>query len=174
VLLGTHDPENHTLNPAPIYDLKAWAHPTKETYKEYTIYPNTKLANALYGNELANRFQSSNIHITIATYDPGFIGTTGLLRNLGLIQMVAETPLNLALKFTSWWYGSPSQIGNMSVSSEYLAKLAVNEALLRETGRYYSVDKMQKCSNVASDTDKQRELSVFCRKLVTDAGFTLS
>ncbi|KAJ3412376.1 hypothetical protein HDV05_000796 [Chytridiales sp. JEL 0842] len=170
---GTHDPSNHTLTPTPFFDPESWAKPDKAKFDLQIAYPNSKLANAVYGKELARRLQKAGNAITVAIYDPGFISTTGLLRGLGLLQLIVPTVIGLGLRFTSWWYGSPNQVASMPVSSAFLAKLAVDDVLMKESGNYYSVDQVQKCNPIAEDAGNQQMLTEFCRRFILDSGFEL-
>ncbi|KAJ3332683.1 hypothetical protein HDU76_013431 [Blyttiomyces sp. JEL0837] len=169
---GTHDPANNTFNPHPFFDPKAWANPPNpSTFSPMNAYPNSKLANALTANDLSHIYKSKNLPITVATYDPGFIPTTSLLRLNPILKTVAGGIITGLLYFSAWAYGSPCQVGDAVKSPMFLARLSVDEELVGVSGEYYSVEKKEKCSVDASDLEKQKELRVFTEGLLKEKGY---
>jgi NAD(P)-dependent dehydrogenase (short-subunit alcohol dehydrogenase family) len=55
-------------------------------YNETLAYGNSKLANAIYGKQLARRLKEDSV--TVVIYDPGLIGNTGIeiFRRLGWMK----------------------------------------------------------------------------------------
>lgn len=165
---GTHDPANHTPVPSPIVNFPNWRMPTR--FDGPRAYSQSKLANAMFGNDLAAEYDPSEL--TVATYDPGFIPTTGLMRGLGsvltsVISFVSHVYLNAVHRI----YGSTLQIGSMARSPAYLARLAVNAELVKETGKYYCIDAIDKCSVDAANRQYQIQLREFSDAILTEKGF---
>jgi len=111
----------------------------------------------------------------VATFDPGFIGTTGLSRALpGVARSVVIVIATLWLYAVSYIYGSTFQIGSMERSAPFLARLAVDEQLIEETSHYYCIDALDECSVDAANPQYQLELRNFSDKLLAEKGFTSS
>jgi len=170
---GTHDPANHTPVTPPIYNLENWRLPAAGEFNAPRAYTQSKLANALFGNDLAAQFDPQEL--TVAIFDPGFISETGLSRDLGGVgQAVVGVLGRLYLRTVHAIYGSTLQIGSMSRSPAFLARLAVDSSLVEETGHYYCIDAIDKCSVVASDRAKQVELREFSDAILKELGHSFS
>jgi len=168
---GTHDPANHNPTPTPIFDLEDWRMPTSSF--PVRVYPQSKLANAIFANDLATQFDPKEL--TVATYDPGYIGSTGLGRGLpSAARSILDVVGKLYLYAVSYLYGSTFQIGAMERSAPFLAQLAVDEQLIEETSRYYCIDALDKCSVDAANPQYQLELRNFSDKLLAEKGFISS
>ncbi|KAJ3112240.1 hypothetical protein HDU96_004777 [Phlyctochytrium bullatum] len=168
---GTHNPDNHTGAHIPIYDPADWLDP--RSFNPGQAYVNSKLANALHGNDLAATLSQSPDQPTIAIYDPGFIGDTGLLTGtVGFMQPVVATAVWMFLQFSPWWYGSPNQISSLDKSGRFLARLAVDPALVDETGAYYSIETRYPTSIVAQNRANQVEIRELSERLLRERGYT--
>lgn len=166
---GTHDPANHTPTPSPVFDLEQWRLPT--TFSRVRAYTQSKLANALFGNDLAGQYDPQVL--TVATYDPGLIGSTNLARSLpGPVKAVLITISTGYLYAVSYLYGSTLQVGDMNRSAPFLGRLAVDEELIGETSHYYCIDELDKCSVDASNKEYQVQLRNFSDKLLAEKGFS--
>ncbi|KAJ3112239.1 hypothetical protein HDU96_004776 [Phlyctochytrium bullatum] len=166
---GAHNPENHMGANTPVYDPADWLNP--RSYNPGLSYVNSKLANTLHGNDLAATLSQSPDHPTIAIYDPGFIGDTGLMSPLGFMQPVYATVVWMFMQFAPWWYGSPSMISNTEKSGMFLARLAVDPELPEENGAYYSIETRYETSKVTQDKAKQVEVREFSVKLLRERGY---
>ena len=162
---GTHDPASRSGVAHPVFNLEHWAFPMKFTD---SVYSSSKLANMLFGMNLADR----NPNLIFLMYDPGFIGDTGLLGFLGIIQPNVKLFIDLKLWVTSWWYGVRNQTSSLARSIPFLAKMCVYDSepfiLSRQ---YFSIDGTAKPSIDARDQVKQRELYDFSMKLLSDKGY---
>ena len=163
---GTHDPESGAGTPPPIADIQEWPNPKE--YKGSVVYTTSKLANILYGNYLSRRLDPKCV--TVAIYNPGFIGDTGLLRELGMSQPLVKMMININIAFTAWWLNVPNQNSTLKRSSPYLAKLAVDPNLVGTTGKYYSIDHERACSKRALDETQQDELITLTQSLLKSKG----
>lgn len=165
---GTHDPANHTPTARPIFNLEDWRMP--RSFNPTRVYPQTKLANAMFANDLVTQFDPQEL--TVATFDPGFIGTTGLSRGIPNAGRVIFNVIGkLWLRTVHAIYGSTLQIGDMNRTAPYLARLSVDEQLIQETGHYYCIDAQDKCSVDASNRQYQLQLRNFSDRLLTEKGF---
>jgi len=164
---GTHDPDSGSGTAPPDPIVSNW--PSPPTFDGNVAYTSSKLANAMYGNYLARRFQSSAI--TVAVYDPGFIGDTGLLRGLGYCQPVAKFAIECLIGVIAWYKGVRNQNSSLERSSPYLARLAVDPALTQVSGKYYSIDSEQHCSLDALNVRKQEELIDMSKAILIEKGF---
>jgi NAD(P)-dependent dehydrogenase (short-subunit alcohol dehydrogenase family) len=164
---GTHDPASGSGTFGPNPDVKDWPQPAK--FDGSIAYTSSKLANALYGNQLSRRFQRDQV--SIAIYDPGFIGDTGLLRGLGFFQPVVKFIVETLIASIAWYRSIPNQNSTLERSSPFLARLAVDPELTSMTGRYYSIDHEHPCSVDASNTEKQDQLIELSNKILMEKGF---
>ncbi|KAJ3102630.1 hypothetical protein HDU96_009577 [Phlyctochytrium bullatum] len=167
---GTHDPDNHTGMTPPIYAPQDWVNP--KSYNSIRAYTNSKLANALHGSYLAATFTRASGHPTVAIYDPGFIGDTGLLRGTGFIQPALAAGVRGWLRLSSWRYGIPGQISTLERSGGFLAKLAVDNELVEETGAYYTIDEKWRTSKDAQQWTHQVELTELSDRLLRERGYS--
>jgi NAD(P)-dependent dehydrogenase (short-subunit alcohol dehydrogenase family) len=165
---GTHDPKSGSGTPPPNNNIKDLPNPAK--YDCSVAYASSKLANALHGNYMSRHLDPSQI--TVATYDPGFIGDTGLLSSLGKFQPIVKVLINTSIAATAWWRGIPNQNSTLDRSTSFLVKLALDLDLVSETGSYYSIDRKHNCSEDASNVALQEELIEFSRELLNSKGFT--
>ncbi|KAJ3269827.1 hypothetical protein HDV01_000875 [Terramyces sp. JEL0728] len=164
---GTHDPKSGSGVDPPVFDLERWATP-KEHYGA-SVYSSTKLANVLYGYNLAERRPD----LVVTSYDPGFIGDTGLLRGLGMLQPVLKFTVETMLAVTSWWQGIRNQTSTLERTVPFLAKLTV-DSTFSTTGKYYSIDEELKSSDISYDKSKQKALYDFSIKILKEKGFPVS
>lgn len=173
---GTHDPKSGSGTPAPNPDVKDWPLPKK--FDASVAYSTSKLANAMYGNYLSRVNQqvveTQNTVFTVAIYDPGFIGNTGLLRGMGYFQPVIKAIVESLIATIAWWRGIPNQNSTLERSCPYLARLAVDPLFTVQTGKYYSIDHENVCSSDASNLQKQDELVEMSRTILIEKGHTLS
>ena len=125
---GTHDPESRSGAPSPSFDTTAdWAHPP--AYFSPRAYSNSKLANAMHGKWLARTLDPTKT--TVAIYDPGFIGDTGLLRGFGFMQPVLKGVVEGVIAFNAWYYQVHNQTSTLARSTPFLAKLCIDPALCK-------------------------------------------
>lgn len=165
---GTHDPANRTPLPHPVFDLEQWKLP--KSYNPPLCYSQSKLANALFANDLAAQYDPQEL--SVAAYDPGLLTTTNLSREAGaVLRHVLFPVVKFYLHAVSYIYGSTNQVGAMERSAPFLARLGVDDALLSVTGEYYCVDVLDKCSEVAATRQCQIELREFSDKLLQEKGF---
>ncbi|KAJ3254832.1 hypothetical protein HK103_006822 [Boothiomyces macroporosus] len=164
---GTHDPKSGSGVDPPVFDLERWATP-KEHYGS-SVYSSTKLANVLFGYNLAERRPD----VVVTSYDPGFIGDTGLLRDLGMLQPVLKVVIETTLAVTSWWKGVRNQTSTLDRTIPFLAKLTVDPQYSK-TAKYYSIDVELKSSDISYEKEKQRALYDFSLKLLHEKGFEIT
>ena len=166
---GTHDPDTHSGMAYPSFSTTAeWANPTK--YDSPLAYTNSKLANAMYGRYLARTLDPSKT--TVAIYDPGFIGTTGLLRATGVLQPLIRFMVESLIAFNAWRYGIHNQNSNLSRSSPFLARICVDPSLWgAPSGVHYVIDFPHHVSKAADVHQAQDELVRDSRALLRSKGF---
>ncbi|KAJ3098638.1 hypothetical protein HDU96_010997 [Phlyctochytrium bullatum] len=163
---GTHDPANHTPLPAPVFDLQEWVDPVR--YAPFQAYTNSKLANALHGNDLAQ----STPALSVATYCPGFIADTSMgSENLGAMRLAFSVGVRAWLNVATWWYDLPNQVSELERSGAFLARLAVEPELVSESGTFHMIDSKWRTSEVARDRKKQVELREFTEGLLRERGY---
>ncbi|KAJ3105615.1 hypothetical protein HDU97_007822 [Phlyctochytrium planicorne] len=165
---GTHDPVNRTGVTPPIYDIPFWLHSDPKKYDGGLAYTNSKLANAMFGADLARTLESK---ATVAIYDPGFIAETDFLRSLGMIKPLVGAVIRAALNFNNWWYQSPDMISTLERSTPFLAKLTVDGELVKVSGKYYCKDAEADMSVLAKDVEKQKEVREALNKVLKEKGF---
>ena len=170
---GTHDPANHNPVAYPVFDLQNWRLPSQEGFNGPQAYSQSKLANALFGNDLAAQFDPQEL--TVALFDPGFIIETGLARDLasGIGKSIVGVLVGLYLSAVHRIYGSTLQNGSMARSPPFLARLAIDNTLVEETGHYYCIDAIDKCSVDASDRAKQVQLREFSDAILKELGHAI-
>ncbi|KAJ3319864.1 hypothetical protein HDV06_005840 [Boothiomyces sp. JEL0866] len=164
---GTHDPKSGSGVDAPVFDLERWARP-KEHYGS-SVYSSSKLANVLYGYNLAERRPD----IIVTSYDPGFIGDTGFMRALGIMQPIIKIVIETRLAITSWWNGVRNQTSTLDRTIPFLAKLTVDPQY-STSGKYYSIDELLDSSDISYEKDKQKALYEFSLELLQEKGFGIS
>ena len=171
---GTHDPANRNPIPSPVYDLEKWRLPTAGEFNPPRAYCQSKLANAMFGNDLAAQFDPQEL--TVAIFDPGLIMETGLVRDVvgGVVKSVLGAVVGLYLSAVHRIYGSTLQNGSMDRSPAFLACLAVDSTLVEETGHYNCIDTIDKCSVTASDRAKQVELREFSDAILKELGHAVN
>jgi NAD(P)-dependent dehydrogenase (short-subunit alcohol dehydrogenase family) len=69
-------------------------------FSESQSYANSKLANALNGNELARRMKEHGV--TVVTYDLGLIGNTGMLKSFGWLQPLLKWYVEASIDLTAY------------------------------------------------------------------------
>ena len=135
-------------------------------------YTCSKLANALYAMELSRRL-APPAKVTVAAYDPGFIGNTGLMRGLGFLQPVAKFVIESLIYWKARWHRVPNQNSTLERSCLFLASMCVDQELTKSTGIYYSIDHECPVSDLAASTANQDDLTRFSRALLAEKGFPL-
>ncbi|KAJ3108187.1 hypothetical protein HDU96_007673 [Phlyctochytrium bullatum] len=162
---GTHDPTNHTPLPTPQYAPRDWINPT--TYTPLQAYTNSKLANALHGNDLA----ASHPSVSVATYCPGFLTDTQLGFDNAVARFAFVAGVRGWLNFAAWWYGIPDQVSWVERSGRFLARLAVEEALGEESGVFWMVEGRHRTSGVANEREKQVEVREVTEGVLRERGY---
>ena len=167
---GTHDPDTHSGMAYPMFSTTAeWANPTK--YDSPTAYTNSKLANAMYGRYLARTLDPSKT--TVAIYDPGFIGNTGLLRATGFFQPLIRFIVESLIAYNAWRHGIHNQNSTLARSSPFLASMCVDPALCSaaKTGTHFVIDFEHRVSRAADVHESQDSLVNDSRALLRAKGF---
>ncbi|KAJ3110148.1 hypothetical protein HDU96_006872 [Phlyctochytrium bullatum] len=136
-------------------------------YIHLEAYTNSKLANALHGNDLAATHPS----VSVATYCPGFITDNHLGFDNVLARLAFSTFVRSWLNIASWWHGTPTQVSWCEKSGRFLARLAVEDALVEESGVFWMVESKYRTSEVARDRENQRELRKFTEDLLWQRGY---
>lgn len=167
---GTHDPASRSGAPAPAWtNAAAWANPPSASYNAGTAYTNSKLANAMTGRYLSRTLDAART--TVAIYDPGFCGETGLLRSAAALQPLLKFVIERVIRLLAWWHRVPVQNSSVARSGPFLARLCVDPALTSTTGQYYVIDTPRRVSPVADTEAYQQALVSDSRTLISGKGF---
>jgi len=122
-------------------------------YNSMHIYKNTKLANVLFANDLAQRLEGSGV--TVNSVSPGFIPSTGLFDKAPiLIKVLCRRILCYLPSARTEQFGA-----------ECLLEIALSPSLEGVTGKFFSDKKELKSSDDANDVTKQHKLWEFSEKL---------
>ena len=157
---GTHDPEQTTGMPAPIYvNAKTLAYPDTDSSGESKAhigrrrYSTSKLCNIYCTYELANRIKKeTGKNITVNAFDPGLMPGTGLARQVSPIA------------FFVWKYVMPVMTllpinaNTPKKSGKALAFLVTNPAFSHVTGRYFEGTREIKSSKLSYDKENAKDL----------------
>lgn len=150
---GTHDADLRTGMPKPLpIDARALSRPapaTEDTRESRRRYSTSKLANVMTAYALARRLSATGI--TVNAYDPGLMPGTGLARSAPRVQRVIWRTAMRALVVLEG-------VSTPRRSGETLAALAVDEALARVSGTYWSVDRERRSSTASYDVAAQDRL----------------
>jgi NAD(P)-dependent dehydrogenase (short-subunit alcohol dehydrogenase family) len=165
---GTHDPEQKTGIPAPIYvNAKTLAYPDSESSEESdaTIgrrrYSTSKLCNIYCTYEFADRIKrETNKNITVNAFDPGLMPGTGLARQVGPIAFLAWKYILPVLTLL------PINANTPKKSGKALASLVTNPLLNNVTGKYFEGIKEIKSSKLSYSKDNAHDLWNTSVKLV--------
>jgi len=122
-------------------------------YNDMHHYKNTKLANVLFANDLAQRLEGSGV--TVNSLSPGFIPTTGLFDTAPIL-----------IKFLCRWilYYLPTA-RTEQYGAECLLELGFSPSLEGVTGKFFCDKKETKSSDDSYDVTKQHKLWEFSEKL---------
>jgi light-dependent protochlorophyllide reductase len=146
---GTHDPEQKTGMPEPLYiSAKLLAHPADNNENFGLIgrrnYTTSKLCNIYSTYELAKRIANeTGKKITVNAFDPGMLPGTGLARDYGIVSRFI------------WKYIFPvmtlfvRNVNSVSKSGNALASLVTNPKLNETTGKYFEGENEIKSSNLS-------------------------
>lgn len=161
VASGTHDPDQFTGMPHPVYtSARALAVPDGEQPGNPNAvgrrrYTTSKLCNVLATYELARRLEQERPGdaITVNAFDPGLMAGTGLAREYGPLQAFV------------WKYVMPALVvvPGLNVhtprhSGAALARLVLDQSLEGTTGRYFEGRKEIRSSKESYDRAKQLDL----------------
>jgi NAD(P)-dependent dehydrogenase (short-subunit alcohol dehydrogenase family) len=167
VASGTHDPAQRTGIPVPRYtSARELAQPTASTREgERTAglrrYSTSKLCNVLCTYELARRLEADGVStaerpITVNAYDPGAVPGTGLTRDWNpLVKRAIDAigPLLLPLAGALGVHAN-----SVERAGAALARLVLDPALERVTGKYFAGEKETRSSEESYDPGKAKEL----------------
>ncbi|KAK8040165.1 hypothetical protein PG993_008576 [Apiospora rasikravindrae] len=163
---GTHDPEQWSGMPLPVYtSAEELAYPTTEFTASHSgrqRYTTSKLCNVLWAYALARRLseQVPARGITVTAMDPGLMPGTGLGREAGTVArflfskvMPRTIPLMRVLARTD-------NIHHPSESGAALARLAVgdDDGVRGVTGKYFEGHREIRSSKDSYDVKKQNDL----------------
>jgi len=116
--------------------------PSKDSYGDWGAYQQSKLANALFANELARRFQARGISVTSNSLHPGVIPT-----NLGRQQFLKGKALLNVFKDRGEEEGAATSVYCLTATS-----------LEGVTGRYFKDCAPSQPSASAQDAEAARRL----------------
>ncbi|KAJ3384191.1 hypothetical protein HDU84_003095 [Entophlyctis sp. JEL0112] len=168
---ATHDPESHSGAPVLSFPPSTWAFPDAASFNGLSSYSTSKLANALYGFALARRMDPARV--SVAVYDPGFIGETGLIPMSPWAKYFVASLIVCMLKFNKWVFGIRDVSSSLSRSVTFLSTLVTDREFYRVTGEYYSIDEKYHASVVANNVENQEELYRYSKQLLAEKGFGL-
>jgi light-dependent protochlorophyllide reductase len=141
---GVHDPKLRTGMPKPaISDLQTLAEtggPRADAYDGRLAYVNSKLCNLWFAYELARRIEGSAAtrsgrSITVNAFDPGLVPGSGLAREYPpAMRFVWERVLPGIARAATPFVAS---ISTKAKSGAALARLVLDPALERTTGKYF-------------------------------------
>ncbi|KAL3459176.1 NAD(P)-binding protein [Aspergillus heterothallicus] len=161
---GTHDPAQKSGMPDALYSTaEELAHPTEESkkYPGRQRYPTSKLANVLWGYGLETRFKELRERKvrdwTIASFDPGLMPGTGLVRDGTAIERFIWSRILPRILPLLRLLLSPN-IHTPAESGENLAWVATSDKVRGTSGDYYEGNKKIKSSEVSYHKDKQEDL----------------
>jgi NAD(P)-dependent dehydrogenase (short-subunit alcohol dehydrogenase family) len=141
---GTHDPERKTGMPPPKHaDAYKLANPAIDPERDVSAgtagrraYSASKLCNVMTGRELAARIGNDRPDLMIASFDPGFVPGTGLVRDYPApISWAFRTVLPLIIR--------GENVSTPEISGALLADLALLDTYATSRGDYWSVRQRQ-------------------------------
>jgi NAD(P)-dependent dehydrogenase (short-subunit alcohol dehydrogenase family) len=170
---GTHDSEQVTGLPAPIYvNAETLAYPDSDSSEESDAYigrrrySTSKLCNIYCTYEFADRIKrETNKNITVNAFDPGLMPGTGLARQVSPIA------------FFVWKYFMPIitllpiNANTPKKSGKALASLVTSPLFSNVTGKYFEGIKEKKSSKLSYSKENAQDLwntSVNLVKLLKD------
>ena len=133
---GTHDPEEGTPVTPPVHANAEWlAFPDRDPTAERSVrkaafraYSSSKLANIMTAREAARRYP----HLSVMSYDPGYVPWTGLGRANGrVLSALASMVVPLLIK--------KDRSSTIPRSGAFLAALACDDRYAGCRGEYFSV-----------------------------------
>lgn len=157
---GTHDPEQVTGMPDPVYiNAHTLAYPDSNSAGEgdgligRRRYSTSKLCNIYCTYEFADRInKETNKNITVNAFDPGLMPGTGLARQVSPVA------------FFVWKYIMPIMTllpinaNTQKKSGRALASLVINPQLSNVTGKYFEGTKEIKSSKLSCSKDNALDL----------------
>ncbi len=167
VASGTHDPAQRTGIPVPRYtSARELAQPTpsageSERTAGLRRYSTSKLCNVLCTYELARRLESEGRStpehpITVNAFDPGAVPGTGLTRDWNpFVKRALDVLGPLLLPFARL---IGVHANSAPRAGEALARLVLDPALERVTGKYFAGRKETRSSEESYDAGKAKEL----------------
>ena len=137
---GTHDPERKTGMPPPRHaDAFKLADPAKDPERDASAgtagrraYSASKLCNVMTARELALRHKTDRPDLMVASFDPGFVPGTGLVRDYPApVSWAFRKVLPLLLRRAS--------VSTPEISGALLADLVLLDSYAKARGDYWSV-----------------------------------
>jgi len=150
VASGTHDPNQNTGMPAPVYTT---AKDLSEADSDRTAYTTSKLCNILYTYELVRKLaQAQRTNINVNAFDPGLMPGTGLARDYnGALQFAWNWVLPMFRPFMR-------NAHTTADSGSALAHLATDPSLSTVTGKYFEGFHQIPSSTESHDEQKATDL----------------
>jgi light-dependent protochlorophyllide reductase len=161
VASGTHDPAKFTGMPHPSYtSAEELAHPSADAAADgRRRYTTSKLCNMLFAYELDRRLGEGASGVTVTSFDPGLMPSSGLARDyspaLRLVWRVIGPVLRLL-----------PNVNSTRTSGSRLAALAVDPAFEGISGRYYEGAREIRSSHDSYDKAKALDLWQTSERLV--------
>jgi NAD(P)-dependent dehydrogenase (short-subunit alcohol dehydrogenase family) len=157
---GTHDPEQVTGMPAPVYEsARRLAFPDESSSGESDAhigrrrYSTSKLCNIYCAHELAERIhRETGRQITVNAFDPGLMPGTGLARQFGpaarfmwkyILPVMTLLPVNAH---------TPRKSG------QALASLVIDSRFRDVTGTYFEGTRERKSSTLSYNRENAKDL----------------
>lgn len=154
---GTHDPEQKTGMPVPVWtDVQKMAYPEESTEKISTTgqrrYTTSKLCNILTVYELQKRLKDTKIRVN--AFDPGMVPGTGLARSYSpVLRFAWKSLFRLLILFRH-------NVNTAERSGRRLATLAYSDRYRHASGKYFEGEKEIRSSVDSYDQELQRRLWV--------------
>jgi NAD(P)-dependent dehydrogenase (short-subunit alcohol dehydrogenase family) len=118
-------------------------------------YTTSKLCNIFFTYELSRRLAKKELSITANAFNPGLMPGTGLARDYSPIQrFIWNNVLPVIRPITRLFMA----INSAQDSGQALARLVLDPALEKVTGKYYSGMKEEESSKESYDSNKALEL----------------
>jgi NAD(P)-dependent dehydrogenase (short-subunit alcohol dehydrogenase family) len=141
---GTHDPERKTGMPPPKHaDAHKLANPAIDPERDVSAgtagrraYSASKLCNVMTGRELAVRIAAERPDLMVASFDPGFVPGTGLVRDY-------PAPVSWAFRKVLPLLIRGENVSTPEISGALLADLALLDTYMTSRGDYWSVRQRQ-------------------------------
>jgi light-dependent protochlorophyllide reductase len=161
----THDPAQKTGMPVPQYVNAASlafpegknnsSQPSDDPMIGQRRYTTSKLCNIYFTYELSRRLAKKDLSITANAFNPGLMPGTGLARDYTPIQRFIWNNVLPVIRPITRYFMS---INSVQDSGRALARLVLDPALEKVTGKYYSGMKEEPSSQESYDTNKALEL----------------